>query len=94
MEGMLKEGLAPIYSFADRSVTIGVRPEHYEVIAAVLPMALEVRAQMQADGGLASCSTSLSRLEEAEVHIFFPSVFQVHVWSTSRDYWGSAAIVL
>lgn len=43
MEGMLKQGLAPIYSFADRSVTMGVRPEHYEAIATVLPKALEVR---------------------------------------------------
>lgn len=43
MEGMLKQGLAPVYSFADRSVSMGVRPEHYEVIAEVLPIALEVR---------------------------------------------------
>lgn len=40
---MLKQGLAPIYSFADRSVTMGVRPQHYEVISDVLPVALEVR---------------------------------------------------
>lgn len=43
MEGMLKQGLAPVYAFADRAVSMGVRPEHYEVIAAVLPTALEVR---------------------------------------------------
>lgn len=42
MEDHLKEGLTPVYSFADRSVTIGARPEHYEVIAQVLPIALEV----------------------------------------------------
>lgn len=43
MEDMLKQGLAPVYSFADRSVAMGARPEHYEVIAEVLPVALEVR---------------------------------------------------
>lgn len=42
MEDMLKQGLTPVYSFADRSVAMGSRPEHYEVIAAVLPIALEV----------------------------------------------------
>ena len=44
MEDMLKQGLAPVYSFADRSVAMGARPEHYEVIAEVLPVALEVRS--------------------------------------------------
>lgn len=44
MEDMLKQGLCPVYSFADRSVAMGARPEHFEVIAAVLPIALEVRA--------------------------------------------------
>lgn len=43
MEDMLRQGLTPVYGFADRSVAIGVRPEHYEVIATVLPIALEVR---------------------------------------------------
>lgn len=43
MEDMLKQGLAPVYTFADRSVSMGARPEHYEVIAEVLPIALEVR---------------------------------------------------
>lgn len=43
MEDHLKEGLVPVYSFADRSVAMGARPEHYEVIAEVLPLALEVR---------------------------------------------------
>lgn len=42
MEDHLKEGLTPVYSFADRSVAIGARPEHYEIIAEVLPIALEV----------------------------------------------------
>ena len=41
---MLKQGLTPVYSFADRSVAMGARPEHYEVIAEVLPVALEVRS--------------------------------------------------
>ncbi|CAM9943897.1 unnamed protein product [Ectocarpus sp. 4 AP-2014] len=44
MEDMLKQGLSPLYSFADRSVAMGARPEHYEVIAEVLPIALEACA--------------------------------------------------
>ena len=43
MEDHLKEGLVPVYSFADRSVAMGARPEHFEVIGEVLPLALEVR---------------------------------------------------
>eukprot|EP00903_Cladosiphon_okamuranus_P006268 g6151.t1 len=44
MEDHLKEGLTPIYSFADRSVAMGARPEHFEVIVEVLPLALEACA--------------------------------------------------
>ena len=42
MEDMLKQDLTPVYSFADHSVAMGARPEHYEIIASVLPFALEV----------------------------------------------------
>lgn len=44
MKAMLKQTLKPVYAFADRSVIVGVRPEHWEVVAAAMPIALEASA--------------------------------------------------